>query len=260
MLCADKLRLEVPGRILCRRLDLALKPGQCWAILGKNGSGKTTLLQALSGLSHSSGGAISLDGQPVGAFSRQQLALRMGVLLQEESPVFFGSVLDFVLLGRFPHGNDGAVELARHALEQTGMAQAQGQLFSTLSGGERQRARIAQLLAQAPDIYFLDEPLQHLDLPHQIAVMHLFQGLAHEHGRTVVMVLHDISWAGRYCDHAILIHDDGHIAHGKSADLITTTNMERLYQCRFQHIKTSDGNYFLPTLELVDKNSPSGAS
>ncbi|MBZ0106684.1 MAG: ABC transporter ATP-binding protein [Sulfuricella denitrificans] len=254
MLHSQNLHLSVPGRVLCQNLTLTLEPGQCWAILGKNGSGKSTLIHALSGLSKPVSGSIRLDGKALTEISRRNLAQRIGVLLQEESASFSGPVLDYVLLGRFPHAgswrpDDGDLEAAREALKQTGMAQAQSQSFATLSGGERQRVRIAQLLAQEPDILFLDEPLQHLDLPHQLAMMRLFRELADSQQKTVVMVLHDIFWASHFCSHALLIHDEGKILNGESALMISENSMETLYQCRFHKIETSDGNYFLPTLE-----------
>lgn len=259
MLSTENLHLKVPGkglngRVLCQDLTLNLKPGQCWAILGKNGSGKTTLLHALSGLGKPTAGCIQLDGLPLHEIAHRRLAQRVGALLQEESTIFSGNVLDYVLLGRFPHSatltpDVSDIAATRRALQVAGIAQAEHRLLITLSGGERQRVRIAQLLAQEPDYYFLDEPLQHLDLPHQLAVMQRFRDLAREGRKTVVMVLHDIFWASRFCDHALLIHDDGDIVYGESPDIFTENAMEKLYQCRFQTVSTSDGNYFLPILE-----------
>jgi len=259
MLSAENLHLEVPSKelnskVLCQDLTLTLEAGQCWAILGKNGSGKTTLLHALSGLGKPAAGRVRLDGQAMSKIPRRQLAQRVGALLQEETTAFSGTTLDYVLLGRFPHSatltpDSSDIAAARHALHLAGMAQAERQTLATLSGGERQRVRIAQLLAQTPDIYFLDEPLQHLDLPHQLAIMQLFRQLARDAGKTVIMVLHDIFWASRFCDHALMIHDDGKIIYGDTPRMITQDAMENLYQCRFQTVSTSDGNYFLPTLE-----------
>lgn len=254
MLQVQNLHLTVPGKVLCRELTLSLEPGQCWAILGKNGSGKSTLVHALCGLEQPASGLIRLDGKFLASIPRRQLAQRIGVLLQEESTAFSGPVLDYVLLGRFPHGgswqpDDSDLQAALQALELAGMADAQAQSFATLSGGERQRVRIAQLLAQETGILFLDEPLQHLDLPHQLAMMKLLRELASERQKIVVMVLHDIFWASHFCSHALLIHDDGNILSGESARMISGKNMETLYQCGFQEVKTSNGNYFLPTLE-----------
>lgn len=254
MLRAQNLYLSVPGKVLCQDLTISFEAGQCWAVLGKNGCGKTTLIHALCGLSKFAAGTILLDEKLMASIPRRNLAQRIGVLLQEEVASFSGPVLDYVLLGRFPHGgswqpDERDLEVARRALRQTGMDQAQTQSFATLSGGERQRVRIAQLLAQEPEILFLDEPLQHLDLPHQLAMMKLFGELARGRQKTVIMVLHDIFWASHYCSHALLMHDKGKILAGESARTITGTNMEILYQCRFHEIKTSDGNYFLPILE-----------
>jgi iron complex transport system ATP-binding protein len=254
MLQIQNLHLTVPGKVLCQDLTLTLDSGQCWAILGKNGSGKTTLVHALSGLSKPASGSIRLDDKLLTDIPRRNLAQRIGVLLQEESTSFSGPVLDYVLLGRFPHAgswqpDDGDLQAAHHALSQTGMTRAQAQSFATLSGGERQRVRIAQLLVQETDILFLDEPLQHLDLPHQLAIMKLLRELAHSQQKTVVMVLHELFWASQFCSHAMLLHDDGKILSGESACMISRKNMEALYQCGFQQLKTSNGNYFLPTLE-----------
>ncbi|MDP2962760.1 MAG: ABC transporter ATP-binding protein [Sulfurimicrobium sp.] len=254
MLQAQNLHLTVPGKVLCQDLTLTLDAGQCWAILGKNGSGKTTMIQVLCGLAKPAAGQILLDGKVLAGIPRRPLAQRIGVLLQEESTAFSGPVLDYVLLGRFPHAgswrpDDSDLEAALQALKQTGMVQAQAQSFATLSGGERQRVRIAQLLAQEPGILFLDEPLQHLDLPHQLAMMKLLREIAIGQRKTVIMVLHDIFWASHFCSHTLLIHDDGKILSGESTRMFSVDNMETLYQCDFQEIKTSDGNYFLPTLE-----------
>lgn len=254
MLRAQNLYLSVPGKVLCQDLTISFKAGQCWAILGKNGCGKTTLIHALCGLSKFAAGTILLDEKLMASIPRRNLAQRIGVLLQEEVAAFSGPVLDYVLLGRFPHGgswqpDERDLEVARRALRQTGMDQAQTQSFATLSGGERQRVRIAQLLAQEPEILFLDEPLQHLDLPHQLAMMKLFRELVNDRQKTVVMVLHDIFWAGHFCSHALLIHEEGRISCGESASMITAHNLKSLYQCGFRQIETSDGNYFLPTLE-----------
>lgn len=254
MLQIQNLYLSVPGKLLCQDLNLSLDAGQCWAILGKNGSGKSTLIHALCGLSKPASGHIQLDGKSLSSIPRRPLAQRIGVLLQEESASFSGPVLDYVLLGRFPHAgswrpDDSDLGAALQALEQTGMLQAQAQSFATLSGGERQRVRIAQLLAQETGILFLDEPLQHLDLPHQLAMMKRLRALTIEQHKTVVMVLHDIAWASHFCSHALLIHDEGKILSGESVRMISGDHMESLYQCGFHEIKTSNGNYFLPTLE-----------
>ena len=251
MLRAQRLNLSVPGKTLCRDLDIVIKPGECWAILGRNGSGKTTLLHALSGLRMAGSGGVSWDGKPLADYPRRDLARQIGVLPQDEGHEFWGTVLEYVLLGRYPYSRGFGIsgedeDAAASALRQVGMAEMAGRTLATLSGGERQRVRIAMLLAQAPQLYCLDEPLQHLDLGHQAEALRLFRRLAAEEGRTVLMVLHETLWAGRFCDHALLLYDNGEIASGTAAELLTGENLERLYQCGLRELSTEGGRCWVP--------------
>lgn len=230
LLTAENLTLAVPGKVLCRGLSLSVQPGECWAILGCNGSGKTTLLHAMSGLNAPAEGTVALDGKPLSGYPRREVAREIGVLLQDESQGFWGTVLEYVLLGRHPHGDED-LDAARAALQRCGVAEMAGRHVATLSGGERQRVRIAQLLAQAPRLYCLDEPMQHLDLRHQGEMMALFRELAQRDGGAVAMVLHEPWWAVRYCTHALLLFDDGQTLGGAAPTVLTGENLEKLYGC-----------------------------
>lgn len=244
--------LQVPGRTLCRDLAFSVRPGECWGVLGNNGSGKTTLIQALGGLKAPAAGSITLEGRALNGFGRRELARRIGVLLQDEAQGFWGSVLEYVLLGRHPHAKavfgwlpeDEAA--AVWALERMDLAGVAGRSLNTLSGGERQRARIAQLLAQGPQYLLLDEPLQHLDLRHQFEAMELLRRLATSDGKALVMVLHDTLWAGRYCDHLVLLHDGGGAVCGAAAQLLTHGNLERLYRCSLNEVGSGNMRHFVP--------------
>lgn len=253
MLETHGLMLQVPGRVLCRDLAFGVKPGECWGVLGNNGSGKTTLIHALGGLRMPAAGSIVLDGQSLAGFGRRELARRIGVLLQEEAHGFWGSVLEYVLLGRHPHAKavfgwmPGDEEAALAALERMDLAGIAHRSLDTLSGGERQRARIAQLLAQAPDYLLLDEPLQHLDLRHQLEAMELLRGLAAGEGKALVMVLHETLWAGRYCDHLVLLHDGGCAVSGPAAGLLTHASLEALYGCALAEVGGGGMRHFVPT-------------
>lgn len=252
MLHCDDITLSVPGRVLCRNLTLTVEPGQMWAVLGVNGSGKTTLIHALGGLARCDHGAVLLNGSALESGASRQRAREIGVLLQQEETNFWGSVLEYVLLGRFPHlqswfGWTSADEdAALAALAEVGMEGLAQRRYATLSGGERQRARIAQILAQGPRLYLLDEPLQHLDLQHQIAALTLFRQLAVERDKAVMMVLHDTLWPGRFCSHALLIHDDGTTRAGPAREVLDCAVLERLYGCPLQEFVQGAGRYFLP--------------
>ena len=247
-----QLRLQVPGRILCDDVSVTFEPGQMWAILGRNGCGKTTLVHALAGLDRAAGAAVELDGVVLANTPRRRRARDIGVLLQQEETEFWGSVLDYVLLGRFPHADSWTgfsredETCAAQALETVELAPLSTRRYVSLSGGERQRARIAQLLAQDPRAFLLDEPLQHLDLQHQARVLARFQQLARDERRMVAMVLHDALWPGRYCTHALLIYDGGAIASGESGKVLTRANLERLYAAPLAEVSYDGGSYFVP--------------
>jgi iron complex transport system ATP-binding protein len=250
-LAARGLTLTVPGRTLGKALDLTLAPGQCWALLGRNGAGKSSLLLALAGLSRAASGAVVLDDKPLAAHPRRDVARRLGILLQHDAEDFWGSVLEFVLLGRLPHGSGlvgtdpEGVAQARAAIDAVDLLAHADQLYRTLSGGERQRARIAQLLVQSPDYLLLDEPLTHLDLQHQLELMQLLAGLARA-GRTVVMALHEPLWAARFCDTALLMYDSGAFRQGAVHDVLNQDNLESLYHCRLEAIAGPGASLFLP--------------
>jgi len=249
MLQAARLGLSAGGRELVRALDLSLAPGEFWSVLGRNGSGKTSLILALAGLRSPQSGAIALDGIALAAHRRAELARRIAVLLQDEETDFQGSVLDYVMLGRYPHsrsawGRDGeAAAGARRWLAEFDLADRAAQGYRTLSGGERQRARIAQVLVQDADILLLDEPLQHLDLRHQAQVMRTLSRCA-SGGKTVLAALHEPGHAARHCGFAVLLYDAGRASLGRSSDMLTQANLEALYQCPLEAAGT--GN-FLPS-------------
>jgi iron complex transport system ATP-binding protein len=236
-LAADGLTLGFPGRVLCQGLSFEIRPGECWAVLGNNGSGKTTLMHALAGLRRPLGGRVRLDGESLASLGVAARARRIGLLLQEESLEFWGSVFEYVCLGRYPHrtslfGRCAEDEgIARRSLERMDLSVLAGRPLAILSGGERQRARLALVLTQAPDIFLLDEPLQHLDLRHQRQVLDCFTGLARAAGKAVAMVLHDPRLARASCDHALLLDEAGIVVAGSAECVLTPEYLERLYGC-----------------------------
>jgi iron complex transport system ATP-binding protein len=232
--------LGFPERTLLRDLHLRVQPGECWAVLGNNGTGKTTLLHALAGLRRPLAGRVTLDGRDVAQLAPGSRSRALGLLLQEETQAFWGSVLDYVLLGRYPHRawtpGWGAEDerRARSAIAQVDLQGRELRMLATCSGGERQRARLALLLAQDPQVLLLDEPLLHLDLRHQFELLELLRDAAHRQGKTVVMVLHEPARARRFCDRALLLFDDGSTASGPVAGLLERATLERLYGCSIE--------------------------
>ena len=225
-LVANKLALQAGSRTLVNALDLALEPGEVLGILGANGAGKSTLLTVLAGLAAPAQGRVTLDGSALDMLPPLTRAQYIGLLPQGDEGGFFGSVADFVALGRFPFG-DTAGDLSPH-LATWELTELARRPLATLSGGERQRARLAQLAAQAPRIALLDEPLTHLDPAHQARLLAWARGKA-DAGHSVVLTLHDPNWAACHCDRLLFLFGDGRWQLGGAAELLTPASLEALY-------------------------------
>lgn len=248
ILTAEKLAVSIGLHKVCLALDLVLPAGGRLAILGRNGAGKSTLLATLAGLRAQDAGTLRLDGQTYAGLGPRAAAKRRGWLGQGGGDPFASTVLETVLIGRHPHLSRWAwesaadVAIARRALAAVGLAGFEAREIHTLSGGEVQRVRIAVLLAQQPKLYLLDEPLAHLDLNHQLAVLALFERLAREEGAAVAMVLHDPNLALRFCDQALLLYGDARHRIGPAAEILQEDILSDLYGCRLRRVE----NFFVP--------------
>lgn len=252
LLEARELSVDIGGKTVVDRLNLNLQPGERLAILGRNGAGKSTLLSTLAGLRPPQAGAVLLDGEDCALLPPRQAALRRAWLGQFQNDPFGSTVLETALTGRHPHLGRWAweskrdAELARGALQALGLAGMETRQVHTLSGGERQRLAIATLLTQAATLYLLDEPLSHLDLNHQMAVLELFAGTARDCGAGVVMVLHDPALAHRFCDRALLVYGDGRCEQGTVDTILTAKTLSELYGYGLRQIEDRGQRCFIP--------------
>ena len=252
LLAAHQLSVDIGGRSVVRAFDLTIESGQRLAILGRNGAGKSTLLATLAGLREPSAGRIELGGRPNAALTPREAALRRAWLGQAPADPFGSTVLETALTGRHPHlgrwdwETTHDADLARSALAAVGLTGMEARQSHTLSGGERQRLAIATLLAQAAPLYLLDEPLAHLDLNHQMAVLELFAGAARDCGAGIVMVLHDPALAHRFCDQALLIAGDGNYEAGTVDAVLTAEKLSDLYGYRLQQFEHNGQRCFVP--------------
>jgi iron complex transport system ATP-binding protein len=223
------------GRAAVRGVTLTVSRGDLVGILGPNGSGKTTLLKLLAGMLRPLRGTVRLDGRDLAAWPRQALARSIAVVPQETHPAFEYSVLEIVLMGRYPHLGPFALEgpddlrVAREALDATGTRAFEGRLFHTLSGGEKQRVVIAAALAQSAHLLLLDEPTSSLDLAYQLEVAHLIATLHRERESTVVLSTHDLNFAASVCRSVVLLRDGAIVAAGPTEEVLTPKHIRRVY-------------------------------
>lgn len=235
LLSTQQLAVSIAGKKICRHLDLSINRGECWAILGQNGSGKTTLLHTLNGLHNIDNGQVLLNNKPLHRLSQKSIAQHCGLLLQDYQDVFPATIMETVLIGRHPHlsawqwESEQDHQRARQALEDVDLAQMEKRVLQTLSGGERRRVAIASLLAQQPELYLLDEPVNHLDIRHQHHILGLFSKKTRNENSAVVMVLHDINLATRYCSHALMIYGDEKVETGSINEMLTPEKLTELF-------------------------------
>jgi iron complex transport system ATP-binding protein len=245
------LVLDIPGRPDGQVLDFALAPGEIWGILGPNGAGKSTLLHTLAGLRTPRRGAVWLGDQPLSGMRRRWIARQVGLVFQENHDGFPATVLETALIGRHPWLSAWQMESAEdwnralQALEALDVDDLQDRPISTLSGGERQRVAIATLMTQSPQTWLLDEPTNHLDLHHQVAVMRLLAAQA-QAGRAIMMCLHDLNLAARWCDHLLLLYPDGTACWGATANMLEVQALERLYHQPLVVVQVDGAAYFVP--------------
>jgi iron complex transport system ATP-binding protein len=216
------------------RVSLSVATGDFIGILGPNGSGKTTLLKLLAGALAPTSGETRLDGRSLASWSRRDVARRIALVPQETFAPFDFSVLDIVLMGRFPHLGRFALEgpadleIARGALRATGTEAFEHRSFGTLSGGEKQRVVIASALAQSPEVLLLDEPTASLDVGHQFDVQQLLERLNRD-GVTMVLSTHDLNLAAVLCRSLVLLRGGRVLAFGPTKDVLTSANVRALY-------------------------------
>ncbi|RCV91207.1 ABC transporter ATP-binding protein [Billgrantia montanilacus] len=248
---ARKLVIDVPGRADGQPLDISLEPGQVWGVLGPNGAGKTTLLHTLAGLRAARDGQVSLDDRPLSRLGRREIAQSLGLVFQDSQDGFPATVRETALIGRHPFLSPWQMErgedlrLAEAALARLDVAHLADRLVNTLSGGERQRLAIATVLTQGPKIWLADEPTNHLDLHHQTAVMALLAEQAAS-GHAVMMCLHDLNLAARWCDHLLLLYPGGEACWGPRETMLVPSALERLYDQPLATAEIDGSPVFVP--------------
>ncbi|MDT9594987.1 ABC transporter ATP-binding protein [Nocardioides zeae] len=233
-------------------VDIRVPPGGTVGLVGPNGSGKTTLLRTLYGSLRPVTGSVEIDGVDVDRVGRKELARQVAVVVQEHSGDLPMRVADLVLLGRLPHqgvsSRPSAADLAvaTAALERVGALHLAPREYAGLSGGEKQRVLIARALTQEAEHLLLDEPTNHLDIRYQHEVLDLVAHLP----ASVVVVLHDLNLAARYCDHLVLLQRGRVVAQGTPDEVLVPEVLEPVYEVGVRRVDL-DGE-----IHLLFRRSP----
>jgi cobalamin transport system ATP-binding protein len=215
-------------------LELRVKAGDLIGIIGPNGSGKTSFLKSLSRALKPREGVVLLGEEDLYGLPAREVAKKLAVVPQESNLAFGFTALEIVLMGRNPHlgrmqaAGPEDIEIARQAMDKANVWHLADRPVTELSGGERQRVIIAQALAQDTGLLLLDEPTQHLDINHQLALLYLLAGMCYR-GLAVVMVIHDINLASQFCNHILVIRRGKEFARGAPQEVLTSAMLQEVF-------------------------------
>jgi iron complex transport system ATP-binding protein len=252
-LSARALHVDLAGRAVLRAVDVDVRPGEVVGLLGPNGAGKSTLMRALAGqVAHV--GTVRIGGRDGAALSPSERARLVAYLPQTRVIGWPVSVEKAVALGRLPWlgfgGRPGPrdVEICREAMAVMDVEGLAGRRATELSGGEQARVLAARAIAQDTPVLIADEPASGLDPAHQIAMMAALGTIARR-GRAILVSLHDLTLAARWCDRVVVLRDGAVAADGDPADVLDAAMLAEIFGIR-AHIALEDGRPVLAPVGL----------
>ncbi|MCJ7927389.1 MAG: ABC transporter ATP-binding protein [Pantoea vagans] len=228
----EKLSVTLQARNILSDISFSAKRAQTVGLLGPNGSGKSTLIRAMAGIQSCAYEGVKIGGIQTRNLSRRQLSRSLAFVAQHAESEAEMSVIDIVRLGRTPHrsafspwhqADEDAVQQSLSMMKLNALAHRP---WHRLSGGERQRCQIARALTQQPDILLLDEPINHLDIQFQLELMRLITALP----VTVIVALHDLNLAAKYCQYLVVLKKGQIVAAGEPADVLTPSLIQSTWQ------------------------------
>ncbi|MGR6839543.1 Fe(3+) dicitrate ABC transporter ATP-binding protein FecE [Aliivibrio wodanis] len=229
MLETQNLSVAYGKQTIIPNLSVSIPKGKITALIGPNGCGKSTLLKTLVRINKPIAGDVLFENKSLSTYGDKILARSLSLLPQILVNPEGITVRKLVEYGRSPYvshwGRLGKEDqlIVEQAMRDTGVFEFADKPVESLSGGQRQRAWIAMVIAQDTDVVMLDEPTTYLDMSHQVELMNLMQQM-NAKGKTVVVVLHDLNQACRYCDHLVVL-DQGRLVTEGSPDQVLTENI-----------------------------------
>lgn len=233
-LLARDLALALNGRRILDGVSLTVESGTLTGLVGPNGAGKTTLMRVLAGLLRPSAGGVSLDGTALSRFTRSALARHIAYMPQDTTLAWPVAVREVVALGRLPfrrpfaaldEADRAAIAGALEAADVTNLA---FRAATALSAGERTRVLLARALAGDTPVLLADEPIAALDPYHQLQVMELLRARA-KRGVAVLVVLHDLTLAARFCGRLLLLAEGRVCADGPAENVASDAALAQAF-------------------------------
>lgn len=232
MILAKQVGKRYGERAVLQDVTVEIPKHTVTTIIGSNGAGKSTLLSRISRLMRGEG-EVFLEGKAISDFKNKELSQRLATLRQTNHINVRLTVRELVSFGRYPYSqtklNEKDKERVEYAIGCMAMQEYADKFLDQLSGGERQRAFISMVIAQDTDYILLDEPLNNLDMKHSVKIMQLLRNLVDEHGKTVVLVLHDINFASHYSDYIVALKNGQLLRQGPVNEVIDSGVLNQVY-------------------------------
>ncbi|SFH77455.1 iron complex transport system ATP-binding protein [Selenomonas ruminantium] len=233
LLMVRKLQAGYDRRQVLQDISFAMGSGELVGLIGPNGAGKSTLLKAIRGLMPAEG-EVCIAGRQLGDYGPQELARTMAYLPQQSKVPFAFTVEQVVLMGRSPYlrwwqresGRDR--QIAAACMDYMAVRGLAAMPLNSLSGGQRQRVLLAKVLAQQTPLLLLDEPASGLDLFYQEELFRFCRDICAA-GRSVLLVVHDLSLAARFCSRLLLLGKGQLLADGVPAEVLTAERLSEAY-------------------------------
>ena len=234
MITLEGVRKEYSSEVVIGPVDLTIPKGGVTALVGPNGAGKSTLLTMVGRLLGIDEGTIEIAGRDVTKTPSKDLAKIVSILRQENHFITRLTVRQLVAFGRFPYSKGRLTaadeEVVSRAIDFLDLTDLEDRYLDQLSGGQRQRAYVAMVLCQDTEYVLLDEPLNNLDMRHSVQMMKHLRRAAEELERTIVIVLHDINFAGHYADRICAVKDGSVVEFGTPREIMTDTVLTRVFE------------------------------
>lgn len=252
MLKVENLHTGFRNKKVIANASFEIKNPSLVGLIGPNGCGKSTLLKAIAGVQPYQG-SVEFSGQPLKSYPRTERVRALSYVAQRAGHDIPLTVREVVKLGRdagrgpFTAPYPADAEIVKRALFHTSLEDITGMQLNKLSGGQIQRAMVARAMAQQAEVMLLDEPTNHLDLYHQHKLMNLLLHLSSEHNTAIILAIHDLALAARYCDRLLLLDDQAIRADGSPESVLTSSMLAKVFQVQGRLEYASDG---IPLLHI----------
>src|SRR4030042_222613 len=249
MLRLDNLRFSIGEKNILNNISAQFAPGKIHGLIGPNGSGKSSLLKNICRIWEPQQGTVFINGKDHRSFPRKDLSKIITLVPQNTWVSFPISVYDYVAMGRNPHqGRFQALTkkdktVIKEALIKTQTLELKDQNINELSGGEGQLVIIARALATEASLLLLDEPTSDLDVKHTLTIMDLLRDLKEEK-KTLLVSIHDLNLARRYCDTITILNQGAIFFHGLPSQAFSEEIIREVFEVKMVEVKHDSKSLF----------------